>query len=197
MPPMATKGSGQLPIHVVEVAETDRGADVLLGGGGEDRADADVISPDSNCRLGLGRAVGRQTDDHAGPDQPANLRHRQVVLADMDPIGIDQHRQVDMIVDDEGDAGLAGQFADLQAFRQHRGPALVGRLLPVLQDGDAACNHRLRHLDVGAAAGKFLGGDAVDAGRQGGVSLWSDMGASRRCRRISVMRQATASTLWA
>ena len=166
------KGQGAGSHRVLQVAEAHRRAHVVLGLGGEQRAHADVVGAGGHRGRGLVRVVGGQADQQMRADQPAHLGHRQVVLADMHPVRIAKQGERGVVVDDEQGPGTAGEGADGPALREHLGKALVRPLLAVLDDADTAGEHLPDHLDIGAAVGEFLGGDAVDAGREVGFSLW-------------------------
>src|SRR3712207_7345818 len=55
----------------------------------------------------LFRSVGREPDEGVGPEDAPGEGGRGVVLADVDPVGVDLEGQVGAVVEDEGHAVVA------------------------------------------------------------------------------------------
>ena len=128
---------------VAHQVQPHRGA-AGLGRRGVDGADPDVV----DLGLGAGRVdlrgrVGGQPDDAVGTDQGARLRHRHVVLADVDAVGAGCGHQVGPVVEDERHAVRAAHRARSGA-RWPRWPRRSASLSAQLDDVDAPAQRLLQ-----------------------------------------------------
>ena len=128
--------------------EADRGT-ALLGRRLPDRADADVVDPLGVGDLLLG--VGREADDRVGAEDLAGLGDRDVVLADVDPVGVAGAGQAGIVVDDEQRAvGVAEAAKGLRRRSPGRGGSPPCR-------GAGRCRRRRSGPLAAAAPGPPLG----------------------------------------
>src|SRR5439155_8578333 len=96
-------------------------------------------------------------DDPVGPEEPARLVIRRVLLADMHAVAAELGGKVGAVVHDEGDAALLRDR--LQDLRGAPDRGIVDLLQPQLQAGDIAAGERF--LEV---PGKAIW---VERGRRG------------------------------
>ena len=128
------------------------------------RSHADVV----HLRLGARRVdlrggVGGEADDALGPDELARLRHRHVVLADVDPVGVGLAHEVGAVVEDERHA--AGGAHELVAPGHADDLAIAGVLEAQLDEIDAAAQ-RLLEERVGARVADEVEPGGVDGGAE-------------------------------
>ncbi len=144
------KGQGTGSYHMIEVAKPNRCTHIVFGLGAENRADPDVIGPDKDSGGSLIGIVGGEAYQFMRADQASHFGHRKIILTDMNTVGIDQLGYIGVVIDNEQDTGLTGEMADGTAFIQHLAKALERSFFPVLDNGNAAFDHLLHHLDVAA-----------------------------------------------
>ena len=70
--------------------------------------------------------MGAATDEAVRPQQAAGHGHRQIPLAEMDPVGLHRQGQIDAVVDQEQGAMVGAEAAQAQG---------LGEALPILQAG--------------------------------------------------------------
>src|SRR5205823_4464471 len=123
----------------------------LLGGGRIDGPDAGIV----RFRfVELGGGVRGRTDPE--PEAPGS-RNREIVLADVDVVGVDEQSEVRAVVDDERNSEPPGQLADIFQYAEQ---LTVGkRFLTNLDDVHAAADGSLDQLGE-PLAGR---GDQVEA----------------------------------
>jgi len=80
--------------------------------------------------------VGGEAEDRIGADRLSGLLDRDIVLADVDSVGVTAERQVGVIVDDEKDTVGVTEAAE-SASERSRSRA-IEPLLTQLHDVDAA-----------------------------------------------------------
>src|SRR2546422_356881 len=104
--------------------------EVGLGRRREHRADGDVVGAVGARGLRLLDAVRGNAEQHAGAQQRARGTRGQVVLAQVDAVGADGHREVHAVVHDECDARAAAPLSQSAGHRQDpaRGPVLLAQL---------------------------------------------------------------------
>src|SRR5438309_4956218 len=134
-----------------QAGQADRGARVRLGAGGIDRADAEVVRPHALRGLAFVDRGRRHADEGARSHQGADVARRQVVLTDVHAVRTGDQRDIDAVVDDEGDPGRAAQRSNLARGIQHHPRRLV--LHPQLHGGRPAPDRRLGDLAVGTSPG--------------------------------------------
>ena len=110
--------------------------------------------------MGLCHVVGRHADDLARPQQPPCLGGRQILLPDVDAVGVAELGQRDVVVEDEGDVVCLAQCADLPCLGQQGG--IVQLLFPQLDHGGPALQGGFHLLGQGLAAHPGTVGDGVE-----------------------------------
>ena len=101
MPPMATSGSGEAARTAREEREPARRQGACLGAGGEDRPHAEVVGAVGRAARACVDVVGRDADDRAGAEDGARRRDREVVLPEVDAVGVRGAGHVGPVVHDE------------------------------------------------------------------------------------------------
>jgi hypothetical protein len=156
MPPMATQGSSMSSDHQAIRPGLGGG---ILGGGGEKRAERDVVRA---VLAGLHRevpaVVAGDAEGEGGADEGAGFACRGVGLADMDavgPMGVDE---IGAVIEEEGDAAGLGDGAERV---DGAAPVVVVGLLEAQLDG--------RHIARVQGAGERFG--EVGAGGGGGDEI--------------------------
>lgn len=84
----------------------------VLGFGGEDGSDADVVRAVAERLFGLWEGVRGESDEAIRSDDFSSIGDGEFVLSDMDSIGIDEHGDIGTVVDNEGRSEFPGPFAD-------------------------------------------------------------------------------------
>ena len=133
-----------------------------LGGGGLDGSHAQIVCALLPGFQRLGDGLGGGADDPVRPQELPGQVDGQIALAQVDTLGIDGHRNIQPVVDDEGDAVCFRQLMDLLRQSQIFPGGFV--LFPNLQEGHTSLEGRLR-----PAQEFFLGktgavGDEIQAG---------------------------------
>lgn len=128
-------------VRGADVFETDGGS-AGFRGGHEKRAESDVVDWLGGSFFGLIQNVRGFADDEIFTDPGADIRDGCVVLTDVDAFRSRLQCDVDVVVDDQRDAG---GLCDGMEFAGHAQD--IGRFVAFgaqLQDADAAVDHRLR-----------------------------------------------------
>jgi hypothetical protein len=113
-----------------QTGRADRRIGIVLRGGCEHTADADVIEEIERRRLGLRHRLDRKPDDCAGAEEPPGVLDRHVLLSHMDAVGAGGERDVDAIIDQQRDVERRERRLDGARELDHgaRVAALVAKL---------------------------------------------------------------------
>ncbi len=152
-------GQGRDADQRSEPVDAQRGIVVGLGACGVDRADAEIIDHARRHGCEFLRRAGGEADDRIRPHLLANDAGIGVVLPDMHAIRPDPARDLDAIVDDEGNAQRAQQGK--QGPGLIRETMLVRRLVAELHQRDAAAHGRIDESHEVAAAQEHRVGDEI------------------------------------
>ena len=144
--------------------DADHGIGIALGGGGEHRAECDVIHRLTAGGRKLIDIVAGKTDRGAGAEQLAGVGGREIVLAHVQA-GFEQHGEIGAVVDDERRARFPAQAGYLPGGFKH--VAAPVSFVADLQDAGAAFEERRSGgLEANAAPGQRCRvGDGVEARR--------------------------------
>ena len=100
-----------------------------------DGTDADVVDVQLGGGIDLFWAMGGQADEPFGADDRSCRAHRQIVLADVNPVCASRFDEVRAIVEDQRHAVLRAGRCIASADRDQ--PLVAGRLDPQLNQVDA------------------------------------------------------------
>src|SRR5574341_1301567 len=104
----------------------------------EDRSKTNVVRLEPVGFFDLIHVMGRQTEQLVWPHQRSCVFNGQIVLTEMDPVGIDGQGQVASIIDDEEHACLLGSLSENQ--RVSVGLLHRSYLIAILKDlGTSRC----------------------------------------------------------
>ena len=91
-----------------DLFDSGDGVRIEFGGGGEDRAERDVIHRFAAGRAELRHVVAGESDRRIGTHQAACIARRQIVLAYMEP-GIQEQCEIGAVVDHQRGPGFAAE----------------------------------------------------------------------------------------
>ena len=113
-----------------ETPRSDRRIGIVLRGGREHAADADVIEEIERRRLGLRHRLDRKPDDRAGTEEPPSILDRHVLLSHMHAVGAGGERNVDAVIDEQRNVERRERRLDGAGALDHgaRVAALVAKL---------------------------------------------------------------------
>ncbi len=152
--------------HLGERGEAHRRVGALLRASVEDGPETEQRGPGARALERLGERVRREADREPRREA-ARQRRGQVVLAEVDAVGVREEREIDPIVHDEGDACGVRERAELAGEGEARG---VGQALGAeLQDGAATGERRARDLRRVATARVLRIDEHVEAAGGGGI----------------------------
>ena len=159
MPPIAKKGCGACAAAWA-ISSSPTAGPPRFRRRLPDRPDADVVDGALGGGGDLLLGVGREADDRVGPEQLPRLLGADVVLADVDAVGVAAARQVGIVVDDEEGAVGVGDAAEGLGGALDLRPAQL--LLAQLDDVGAAAQRRAQQrFEVARRPGVA---DEVEAG---------------------------------
>lgn len=148
-----------LTSNILDVIESDRGS-MFLCLGRENRSDPDVVRTIFDGLLRLVETMGRYSDDRIGSENPAHFGGFQIVLPLMNSVGSGQLGDIEVIVDQERDAGFSAELAEVSGQRKEL--ALRHVLFAQLNDVDAASDRRSGDL-VEWTRGEVGGDERVES----------------------------------
>ena len=145
--------------------DTGGGVGAFFGGGGEDRAEGDVVDGFDLGGGHLGRVVRRKANDGGRGEEFSCVGGEKIVLAEVQA-GMEQRGVVGAVVDDEGGAGFAAEFGDPAGLAE--GVAGPEGFVAKLEDRGAALEEGFGGEDGVDAEAVERGGveDRVDGGKQ-------------------------------
>lgn len=94
--------------HFGDLIEPDAGS-AEFGGGGKQRAEADVVEALGEGGASLVERVGGAADDHRGADDGAGLGERAIVLPEVESVGAEFRGELGEVIEDEWDTGGAAE----------------------------------------------------------------------------------------
>ena len=123
-----------------QTRRSDRRIGIVLRGGREHAADADVIEEIDRRRLGLRHRLDRKSDDRAGTEEPPSILDRHVLLSHMDAVGAGGERNVDAVVDEQRNVERRERLLDGAGALDHG--AGVAALVAKLDQRRTALRHQ-------------------------------------------------------
>lgn len=149
-----------------EALEPDDWIGALFGGCREHGPEAYQVRASPSRVTGLLEIVGGDAEAHAADDPPRVL-DVEVVLPEVEPVGVGEPRDVRAVVDDERDPRAPTALGDGAREAEER-TICHGRLHPKLQGAAATCEDRVDDLDGGPPAADLRIDDRVDAPKRRG-----------------------------
>jgi hypothetical protein len=112
-----------------EVKPTGRSG-VFLGGRGVNRAKTNIIRPLQKTFPGLLQGAGRTADYGLGSQESSGQRDREILLTQMNPVGLSGQGHVYAVIDDKGHAGPSAEGLYLPGPMNQffRSPGLLTKL---------------------------------------------------------------------
>ena len=135
-----------------ESIETDGGVGAMLGVGGEDGAEGDVIDGQIGSVAHLCGVMGGEAEEGVGADDEAGIGGSEIVLTEMEA-GAEEHGAIGAVIDDEAGAGFAAEGGE--AMGEVEGFAAPEILVAKLEDAGTA-------FEAGFGGGEGVEGETVE-----------------------------------
>ncbi len=162
------------------------GSGVGLGAGGEHGADCDVIDPLGGGLFRLLEEGVGGAHELPGMEDTAGLGGGQVVLAEVEAVGVTCYGQVGVVVGNED--GVVSLAEGQQPAGDGELVTLAVELVSKLDGGGSAAEGRLRHVHNISPAGGLRVDDDVEAGNPLGVG-GTDLSRGGHIRRVSALKR--------
>jgi len=144
-PADGVNGKGDLLANLGDGGDADGPVCGGLGLGLEDRSETDIIRPFRYRSQGLLKGVRRLANDGILSQEGARHRDGEVVLPQVDTLGLEGQGDIDLVIDDEVDAATSCHLANF--FSEGVDPPARTKLVAILNQTDAACDGRLYPLN--------------------------------------------------